>query len=45
MSNFDLIAVERVAQIRANLSCNNTEGVDAIISKLRGSLDDEHLKR
>lgn len=41
MSNFDLIAFDEMAQIRAYFQSNNTEGVHTTLSKLRDSLDDE----
>ncbi|KAJ5741110.1 hypothetical protein N7493_000982 [Penicillium malachiteum] len=41
MSDFDLLAADSIAQLRANtLSCN-IEGIQATLSELRLSLDDE----
>lgn len=41
MSNFELIALEEMAQLRAYFQSNNKEGVYSTLSKLRDSLDDE----
>ncbi|KAJ5608653.1 hypothetical protein N7528_009220 [Penicillium herquei] len=41
MSDFDLIAADSIAQIRANTSSRNIEGIHATLSQLRLSLDDK----
>jgi hypothetical protein len=41
MSNFDLIALDQIAQVQEDISSGNIERIHSTLSQLRDSLDDE----